>query len=95
MVNPTNNGRFTLQVTFRPGADQGSAFFPAIPGRDSCAGTLALRTGTATSMTMTLSVNTPCTPGNVTVSRHSSDRIGFSMRNPKTGRGYAGTLGRT
>jgi serine/threonine protein kinase len=94
MVNPTNNGRFTLQVTFRSGADQGSAFFPATPGRDSCAGTLALRTGTATSMTMTLSVNTPCTPGNVTVSRHSSDRIGFSMRNPKTGRGYAGTLRR-
>jgi eukaryotic-like serine/threonine-protein kinase len=95
MVNPTNGGTFTLRVTFRTGATTGSAFFPAASGRGSCAGDLALSEGTATSMTMSLSVSSPCTPGDVTVSRRSSDRIHFSMRNPTTGRGYAGTLGRT
>ncbi|RFU42452.1 serine/threonine protein kinase [Actinomadura logoneensis] len=87
-VNANRGESFPLQVTLQAGAKTGTAVYP----KEGCTGTLALTKGTAAELQLALSVNKPCTSGDVRITRQPDGSLKYDWSKPGTPLAYRGNL---
>lgn len=89
-VNNARNTSFPIEVTFEAGATTARAVYP----REKCDGLLTLTKGTGSRLDMALTVDKPCTSGNVQITRNSDGTLEYAWSRPGTSLRYAGRLSR-
>ncbi|WP_433331818.1 serine/threonine-protein kinase [Spirillospora sp. CA-294931] len=89
-VNTGNGGTFPIEVTFEAGKKTARAHYP----QNRCQGQLSMTKGTKERLDMSLSVNKPCTNGNVQVIRQPDGTLQYMWNKPGSDIGYQGKLSR-
>ncbi|MDL4813539.1 serine/threonine-protein kinase [Actinomadura opuntiae] len=89
-VNAAQHASFPIEVTFQTGATTARAVYP----REKCTGTLTLKQGTQSTLTMDLAIPAPCTAGTVQIKRQPDGTLQYSWSKPGTNLAYSGKLSR-
>ncbi|WP_051713180.1 serine/threonine protein kinase [Spirillospora albida] len=89
-VNNARNTSFPIEVTFEAGGTTARAVYP----REKCDGLLTLTKGTGSRLDMALTVDKPCTSGNVQITRKSDGTLEYAWSRSGTSLRYAGRLSR-
>ncbi|HEU5024569.1 MAG TPA: serine/threonine-protein kinase [Spirillospora sp.] len=90
VVNAAQHASFPVEVTFQTGATTARAVYP----QEHCTGTLTLKKGTQSNLTMDLAIPAPCTPGTVQIKRMPDGTLQYAWSKPGTALAYAGKLSR-
>ncbi|WP_160573852.1 serine/threonine-protein kinase [Actinomadura physcomitrii] len=90
LVNTAQHAAFPVEVTFQTGATTARAVYP----QEHCTGTLTLKKGTQSNLTMDLAIPAPCTPGTVQIKRMLDGTLQYAWSKPGTNLAYAGKLSR-
>lgn len=90
VVNAGQHASFPVEVTFQTGATTARAVYP----RERCTGTLTLKSGTQSNLTMDLAIPAPCTSGTVQIKRMPDGTLQYAWSRPGTKLAYSGKLSR-
>ncbi|QKG23131.1 serine/threonine-protein kinase [Actinomadura verrucosospora] len=90
VVNNAQHASFPVEVTFQTGATTARALYP----REHCNGTLTLKNGTQSNLTMDLAIPAPCTSGTVQIKRLPDGTLQYAWNKPGTSLAYSGKLSR-
>ncbi|MGI5325241.1 serine/threonine protein kinase [Actinomadura nitritigenes] len=90
VVNAAQHASFPIEVTFQTGATTARAVYP----QERCTGTLTLKSGTQSNLTMDLAIPAPCTPGTVQIKRMPDGTLQYAWNKPGTNLAYSGKLSR-
>ncbi|MBO2456114.1 serine/threonine-protein kinase [Actinomadura violacea] len=90
VVNTAQQASFPIEVTFQTGATTARALYP----REHCNGTLTLKNGTQSNLTMDLAIPAPCTSGTVQIKRLPDGTLQYAWNKPGTNLAYSGKLSR-
>jgi hypothetical protein len=90
VVNAAQHASFPVEVTFQTGATTARAVYP----KERCTGTLTLKSGTQSNLTMDLAIPAPCTPGTVQIKRMPDGTLQYAWSKPGTNLAYSGKLAR-